>query len=233
MKAIILLGGFGTRLKSVLPDLPKPMAPIADKPFLARLLDYLQTQGITSAIFSVHYLREKIQKYFQSHYNGIDIIYAEELEPLGTGGAMRFAASFVNTNEPIFVLNGDTFVQLDYRTMFDAHQKNNAALSIALRPVDNCFRYGKVVVENNQITQFREKGEEGAGLINAGVYLINPELFNKFNLPPQFSFETEFLVPHLTELKPNAFLANDYFIDIGIPEDYARAQVELAESFSL
>jgi D-glycero-alpha-D-manno-heptose 1-phosphate guanylyltransferase len=232
MKAIILLGGFGTRLRSVVPDLPKPMAPIGDKPFLAYLLDYLKVQGITTAIFSVHYLREKIQAYFQSNYQGIDIIYAEEMEPLGTGGAMRFAASFVKNNEPVFVLNGDTFVKLDYRGMFQAHQETKAQITMALRTVGDCHRYGKVVVDGDTIIQFYEKGESGPGLINAGVYLIQPNLFFAFNMPASFSFETDFLFPHLVTLKPHPFLADDYFIDIGIPEDYARAQLDLNQSMA-
>ena len=227
MKAIILVGGFGARLRSVLPDIPKPMAPIGDKPFLAHLLHYLQQQGITHVIFSVHYLKEKIQTYFQSHYAGISIDYAEEDEPLGTGGAMVNALSMIKTNEPIFILNGDTFVKLDYQLMYKEHVKNAGKLTIALRSVNDCSRYGKVICEKNIITTFKEKGEIGPGFINAGVYLIHPDLFSAYHLPAQFSFERDFLFPHLFILKPQAFHADNYFIDIGMPADYARAQKEL------
>lgn len=228
MKAIILVGGFGTRLRSVLPDVPKPMAPIlADKPFLAYLLDYLQQQGIRQVIFSVHYRREKIQDYFKAQYRDISIEYAIEDEPLGTGGAIVYALSTQFMHEPVFVLNGDTFVKLDYRAMYAAHEQSNAQLSMALREVSDCVRYGKVVTNANSIVEFREKGESGAGLINAGVYLLNPNLFIPFNLPLQFSFENDFLLPHLATLSPQAFIAQDYFIDIGIPDDYTRAQAEL------
>jgi D-glycero-alpha-D-manno-heptose 1-phosphate guanylyltransferase len=225
MKAIILLGGFGTRLRSVLSDVPKPMAPIGGKPFLAYLLDYLKSQGIVSVIFSVHFLREQIQTYFGYEYSGVRITYATEDEPLGTGGAIAHSLSFIDGDSPVFVLNGDTFVQLDYRAMFNAAE--STVLTMALRAVDDCSRYGKVMLEQGLIREFREKGEVGAGYINAGVYLIQPHLFAHYPLPKQFSFEKDFLFPYLDMLRPRAFIANDYFIDIGIPEDYARAQAEL------
>lgn len=227
MQAIILVGGLGTRLRSVLHDVPKPMAPINAKPFLAYLLDYLQGQGVTKVIFSVHYLREKIQAYFHDRYLNIDIDYAVEADPLGTGGAILNALSTNQSHEPIFIINGDTFVKVDYKAMYERHLQQNSAMSMALRVVDDCSRYGKVVVEQNIVTEFKEKGESGQGYINAGVYLIDPELFKSFEMPTQFSLEKDFLLPYLSRLQPHAFIANDYFIDIGIPEDYARAQAEL------
>lgn len=226
MRAIILVGGFGTRLRAVLPDLPKPLAPIDNKPFLAHLLNYLKQHGITSVIFSVHYLREKFRDYFQSHYAGIHIAYAEEDEPLGTGGAIVNALSMLNTTQPVFVLNGDTFVKLDYQAMYQQHHATTT-MTMALRSVEDCNRYGNVMTSENRVTAFREKGEQGPGLINAGVYLINPNLFAAFSLPKQFSFEKDFIFPYVTALRPQYFLTHDYFIDIGIPDDYARAKVEL------
>lgn len=227
MQAIILVGGFGTRLRALFPDLPKPMAPINGRPFLAYLLDSLQKQGITSVIFPVHYLREKIQDFFQDHYAGIKISYIEEPEPLGTGGAIVNALSLVQSSEPVFVLNGDTFVKLNYRKMFHQHAQTQSDLTLALRSVADCSRYGKVMTDDGYIIEFREKGEIGAGLINAGVYLINPGLFKQYNLGTQFSFEKEFLFPYLGQIKPQSFITDDYFIDIGVPEDYARANREL------
>lgn len=225
MKAIILLGGFGTRLRSVLPDVPKPMAPVNGKPFLVYLLDYLKSQGITSVVFSVHYLREKIQSYFGHEYAGMPIAYAIEDEPLGTGGAISHSLAWIDSADPVFVLNGDTFVEVDYRAMFSLGKRDR--LTMALRVVDDCRRYGKVVLENGFVSEFREKGEVGSGYINAGVYLIQPGLFANYPLSKQFSFENDFLLPYLAMLQPRAFIAKDYFIDIGIPEDYARAQTEL------
>ena len=227
MQAIILVGGFGTRLKSVVTDLPKPMAPIADQPFLAHLLNYLGRQGVTRVVFPVHYLREKIEHYFKDKYNQIKIDYVVEDEPLGTGGAIVNAIRAFDIKDPVFVLNGDTFVKLDYLAMNAKHHESQAKITMALRHVDDCGRYGSVTVRDHHAVQFQEKGKSGAGYINAGVYLINPELFAKYTFPKKFSFETEFLFPYMPLIKPNAFIAEDYFIDIGIPEDYARAQQEL------
>ncbi len=224
MQAIVLVGGMGTRLRSVIADVPKPMAPIHDKPFLAHLLYYLKKQGITSVVFPVHYMGEKIRAYFSANYAGIDIQYVEEETPLGTGGAIVNSLTAIpDLHSPVFVLNGDTFLKLDYQAMYQAQQKQNTALTIALRQVNDCSRYGKVVVDDQHIVEFREKGEVGAGLINAGVYLVRPSLFADYRLPQRFSFETDFLLPFLPDLNPHAFITNDYFIDIGIPDDYAKA----------
>ncbi|VVC76499.1 D-glycero-alpha-D-manno-heptose 1-phosphate guanylyltransferase [Aquicella siphonis] len=228
MQAIILAGGLGTRLRQVVADVPKPMAPIQGEPFLAHLLQYLKRQGITRVIFPIHYMGETIRAYFQSQYAGMEIFYAQEESPLGTGGAMVNALPLLrDAHEPVFILNGDTFLKLDYQAMYEQHEAEKSVLTMALRSVEDCARYGKVMTNGRYIAAFREKGEAGPGLINAGVYLIHPGLFTPFELPSSFSFEHDFLLPHLNQLKPRAFVANDYFIDIGIPEDYARAVSEL------
>ncbi len=227
MQAIILAGGFGTRLKSVIDDLPKPMAPISNKPFLAYLLDYLQVSGVDEVVLSLHYHSEKIQQYFNDQYQKITIEYLIEEEPLGTGGAIKYVFDKIEIKKPVFILNGDTFIKLNYQAMFDQFQQTQSQFSMALRSVENCSRYGKVIIEKQKVIQFQEKGIASPGYINAGVYLINPEWFSQFQLPKKFSFENEFLFPFLHQVKPTAFIAEDYFIDIGIPEDYARAQIEL------
>lgn len=229
MQAIILAGGFGTRLRSVLPDLPKPMAPIQDKPFLAYLLAYLKSQGITHVIMPVHYMAEKIIGYFEAQETGITIQFIQEDKPLGTGGAIQNALTAYHAADPIFILNGDTFVKLDYKAMYAKHVTAKANMTMALREVADVSRYGKVVTQADSVVEFREKGEQGRGLINAGVYLIQPDLFAKYNLPQQFSFEQDVIFPHLHEIQIQAFHANDYFIDIGIPEDYARAVRDFSE----
>ena len=229
MKAIILAGGLGTRLQPIISQVPKPMAPIGNKPFLAYLLAYLQKQGITQVILSVHYLAEKIKEYFQSSYKNMSISYVHENEPLGTGGAIAHALSILPSKEAFFVLNGDTFVTLDYQEMYRQHQLLHTDFSIALRQVDDCGRYGSIQMENDRVIAFNEKNHSGPGLINAGVYVISPSLFEPFNMPKCFSFEADFLVPYVQHLKPSAFVANSYFIDIGLPVDYARAQLELPQ----
>jgi D-glycero-alpha-D-manno-heptose 1-phosphate guanylyltransferase len=228
MQAIILAGGFGTRLRSVLADVPKPMAPLHGKPFLAYLLDYLEAQGITEVVLSVHYLREQIEGYFKQAYRNISIEYAVEEQPLGTGGAIVKSLPLIDATRPTFVLNGDTFLKMDYRAMMDEHQQHAPLLTMALRKIADCSRYGVVVTEDSQVVAFKEQGGAYPGLINAGVYLLTPELFRLNKLPEQFSFERDFLFPHVAVVKPHAFVVEDYFIDIGIPEDYERAALEFA-----
>lgn len=228
MKAIVLAGGFGSRLKSVIPHVPKPMAPIAGKPFLAHLLSYLQLQGINSVILSTHYLHEQIKSYFLENYNGLNIEYVIEPEPLGTGGAIANVFKRMAINEPVFALNGDSFTTLNFKAMYQQHQKfsTQTLLTIALHTMKNSFRYGKACVAGSRITGFTEKDDSDPGWINAGVYVLSQDIFAS-QLPKRFSFEKEFLIPNLEILKPYAYFNRGYFIDIGLPEDYARAQTEL------
>lgn len=229
MKAIILVGGFGTRLATVVPDQPKPMAPIQGKPFLAYLVEYLKSQGFTSVTFSVHHMQEKIRDYFHSNDAGIEIDYVYESSPLGTGGAIQYALRQKKFDVPVFILNGDTFVQMDYRNMYAQHCHSHAELTMALAEVDDVARYGQVVVSDGIVKSFCEKGKTGSGAINAGVYLLNPDVLTRYHLPEQFSLEKDFLLPHVNDLNIHAFTTNNYFIDIGVPDDYERANVELPE----
>ena len=229
MQAIILAGGFGTRLQSVVKNTPKPMALIHGKPFLAYLVEYLKSHGITKIILSVHYLREQIQDFFKTNYEGLDIAYAIEDQPLGTGGALVNAFQYIAISEPVFVINGDTFLQLDYRAMFAQHQKTSAGITMALRKMPDCSRYGIVLTESGKVVAFGEQGSRSPGLINAGVYLIKPSFFQAFPVTTAvFSFEKDFLLHHINQLHPDAFIVDDYFIDIGVPEDYARAVREFS-----
>jgi len=229
MQAIILAGGFGTRLQSVVKNTPKPMALIHGKPFLAYLLDYLKSHGITKIILSVHYLREQIQDFFKVNYQGLDISYAIENQPLGTGGAIVNAFQYIDISEPVFVINGDTFLQLDYQAMFLQHQKTSPLITMALRKMVNCNRYGIVLTDRGKVIAFGEQGSSSPGLINAGVYLIKTSFFQEFPVTASaFSFEKDFLLHHINQLHPDAFITDDYFIDIGVPEDYARAVREFS-----
>lgn len=223
MQAIILAGGFGTRLQSVVKDIPKPMAPVHDKPFLAYLLDYLKSQGMTRVILSVHYLREQIEAFFGQHYQGIEITYAVEHQPLGTGGAIVHAFQYIDPSKPVFVLNGDTYLKLNYHAMLTQYSAASPSLTMALRKIQDCSRYGMVSVEGQTVTAFTEKGVTGPGFINAGVYLLSPDIFKLFPIAHQsFSFEKDFLFPKIDSLSAQAFIVDDYFIDIGVPEDYAK-----------
>lgn len=227
MQAIILAGGFGTRLQSIISHVPKPMAPIAGKPFLDFLLQYLSAQNFTSIIFALHYQYEVIQSYYEASHFNLSFSFAIEPAPLGTGGAILHALSHVDHTKAVFVINGDTFVKLDYRHMYQQHENNAADFTMVLREVADCSRYGRVLTEENKVRAFKEKGIADSGLINAGVYLFSPFWFNQWNFPEVFSLENDFLLPKINQIQPQFVMAENYFIDIGVPEDYHRAMKEL------
>jgi len=223
VEAIILAGGLGTRLRGTVPDLPKPMAPVCGRPFLAILLDQLVVAGFNAAILAVGYRYEAIWEYFGDIYKSLRLSYSVETEPLGTGGAIRLALMQTTTPQG-FVVNGDTYLELNYRSMLAAHLRGNASITIAVRAVLEAGRYGALDIEQGCIHGFFEKGRCGPGIINAGVYLIAPDLFDRYTLPRAFSFENNLLMHKIQELLPLAFQTEGSFIDIGIPEDYARAR---------
>jgi D-glycero-alpha-D-manno-heptose 1-phosphate guanylyltransferase len=226
--AIILAGGLGTRLRSLVADVPKPMASVGGRPFLAHLLDYLERQGIERVILAVGYKHESFLKYFGARYRSIDITYLIEDTPLGTGGALRRALEVVEKG-PLLVLNGDTFLALDYGPMLTAHLAGKAEITIALRYVPDAGRYGGVVVEQGRITTFLEKSSAAPGWINAGVYIIERDIFLPFHLLEVFSFERDFLQKQCTQLLPLAYPTDASFIDIGTPEDYLRVKTSLGQ----
>lgn len=223
-EAILLAGGLGTRIKDILPDIPKCMAPVSGKPFLTYVLSYLETQGIDKVILSVGYLKDHIINYFGNKYQTISITYSIENEPLGTGGAIRLALSRSHS-ENVFVLNGDTFFTINMAAMNQFHLESGSGITIAVKHVDDASRYGVVEINNkNRITSFREKeNNTGCNWINGGVYLINNQILKHLN-KEKFSFENDFLKRYHSSLDFYAFKSNDFFLDMGIPEDYNLAQ---------
>jgi D-glycero-alpha-D-manno-heptose 1-phosphate guanylyltransferase len=227
--AIILAGGFGTRLKTVVNDVPKPMAPINGIPFLSYQLNYLKHYGIKHVVLSVGYLHEKIEGFYKNEFNGIKISYVVEKEPLGTGGGIRKAIEECD-NETVLALNGDSFFDIDIDKLHQFHDFKNASFSLALRKVNNASRYGCVELnKENEIMSFQEKSDTSeAGLINAGVYILEPNLFLKHTPSnTKFSIEKDFFEKELQVLPIYGFEFEGYFIDIGIPEDYTKAQHDL------
>ncbi|MFG5138322.1 nucleotidyltransferase family protein [Campylobacter lari] len=219
MQAIVLAGGLGTRLKSVVQDLPKPMAPINGKPFLAFVLEYLKKQGIAEVILSVSYKYELIQEHFKDEFEGMKIRYNIEKELLGTGGAIKDALKFIQNQA--YVLNGDTIFDIDLKKLV----LNNSKICIALKQMQNFDRYGTVNVDDQGIvTSFEEKIFKKQGLINGGIYLLKKDIFDKFDLEKKFSFE-EFLQVNYKILKIQTQIFDDYFVDIGIPEDYYKFNI--------
>ena len=226
IEVIVLAGGLGTRLRAAVPDLPKPMAPIAGYPFLYYLLRSLERQGFRRAILSVGFRGDAIRDHFGEHAGGLELRYCTEDQPLGTGGALRAAAQ-VASGDRVFAVNGDTFASVDCAAMAVQHTLSQDRLTLALMPVPDTARYGAVETTGTRIQNFSEKDLSGPGWINAGVYLLERDLLEGLALPECFSFEHEVLRQRLDQLRPAAFFASGYFVDIGVPEDYTRAQREL------
>jgi D-glycero-alpha-D-manno-heptose 1-phosphate guanylyltransferase len=220
MEAIILAGGKGTRLKDVVRDMPKPMAPIGGKPFLEYLLLQLIRWNVRDIILSVGYKFEAIQNYFEdgNRWN-VRIRYSVENKPLGTGGAIREAARLL-AKDNFLVMNGDSYCDLDFDSFSTFHSSSNASLSLALVALDDVRRYGRVTLNNSgHVLNFEEKTAGGGpGLINSGIYLFNRDILPFFPLG-DVSFE-QIVLPHLIGKRLYGMQVKAFFIDIGVPEDY-------------
>ena len=270
MEVIVLAGGLGTRLRSVIHEIPKCLAPASGVPFLQYLLDWLSAYPVEHVVFSVGYLREQIIDFVKDHEWPFSYDFAVEEEPLGTGGGIRLALDMCK-GDHVFVVNGDTFYPVDL-TQF----KFDKAITLALKPMKDFDRYGTVVIDNchserneesvserpaaeeiyeesvserptaegiyfsgrgpknqipsaiatptHNIISFKEKQHCEEGLINGGVYAIDRSRLDLSSLPERFSFEKEVLEPGAAIGEVGGVVSNAYFIDIGIPEDYERAQ---------
>ena len=227
MQAILLCGGMGTRLRSVVSDRPKPMADICGKPFLQYLLEMLRDKGITEVIFALGYMGEMIEEYFQDGSAfGLKISYSYEEEPLGTGGAIRNALPKI-LEEEVLVLNADTYFPMDYQGLYRFHQENDGDFSLATRAVPDISRYGAVRRDAaGRILAWNEKLEDGgqplAGEINGGIYVMKKSLIAEIPEGKQ-SLEQDCIPKWLSEGKRIFGLPFDgYFMDIGIPKDYQQ-----------
>ena len=220
MEAIILAGGKGTRLKDVVRDLPKPMAPIHGKPFLEYLVIQLARWNIRDIVLSVGYKYEIIQNYFQEgELWNVRIRYSVENRPLGTGGAIRESAQLINDDD-FLIMNGDSYFDLDFDVFRAFHLSKKSSLSLALAAKDNTGRYGRVAVDNfGKVLGFEEKSADCPGLINSGIYLFNHNILSIFP-SDNVSLEQDVL-PQLVNKGLYGIQHNGFFIDIGIPEDYS------------
>lgn len=232
-EVIILAGGLGTRLRDVVKDVPKCMASVAGKPFLWYLLQYLSRYDVEKVVLSVGYLRNVVIDWADEHGSDFpfSIEYAIETEPLGTGGAIKRAMELCRHYD-IIVMNGDTFFHVDLDEVYGMHRLYPSSITLALKPMQRFSRYGNVRVSNGLIMAFEEKKPCDNGLINGGIYVIN-RLGKVFDgLPDKFSFETEVLQPQCLLGNLYGVVQNGYFIDIGIPEDYERANEEFPVIFT-
>ena len=226
MECVVLAGGMGTRLRSVVAELPKCLAPVAGRPFLAWLLDDLRGAGFDHIILSLGYRHEAVEDWVATLPGRDSITFVVEKEPLGTGGGVRLALEQAR-EEQVFVLNGDTYFGVDFRAMRSFHQQREAKATLALKPMRDFDRYGEVLCdEDGSVTAFREKQPCAAGLINGGIYLLRRDALRA--MPERFSLEKDYFEPLAAAGALAGFRSDGYFIDIGIPEDYARAQRDFA-----
>ena len=224
-----MAGGLGTRLRSVVNDLPKCMAPVNGRPFLAYVVDHLKKEGIIKFIFSLGYKHEGIVEFVTKEYGKSGIDFSIEEEPLGTGGAIKLACK-ESSEKNILVVNGDTLFKVKFNQLNSSHDKSSADCTLSLKPMQNFDRYGVVELnKDNSIKDFKEKQYYENGLINGGIYALNVPNFLKEELPDKFSFEKDYLEKFVNQRRFFGVIQDEYFIDIGIPDDYGRAGRELSQ----
>ena len=229
MEAIILAGGMGTRLREVVSDVPKPMAPVSGKPFLYFILEWLSKFPVNKIILSVGFQSQKIVDFFGDSFTNIPIEYVIEEKPLGTGGAIKFALQNTTGND-VLVLNGDTYFPIDLNNLYSFHYGNQNLFSVALKRMKDFSRYGSVEQQGNTILRFNEKKFVHDGLINGGIYFINKKFFKSGELPEVFSLESDILAKEAQYSVLKCMEFDDMFLDIGVPEDYYRAEDMIKKS---
>jgi D-glycero-alpha-D-manno-heptose 1-phosphate guanylyltransferase len=223
-EVVVLAGGQGTRLRSVVNDRPKPMADVGGRPFLAWQMDALIAGGAEKVILAVGYMSESIRAYFKSGYKDLSLEFSVENSPLGTGGAVRQALQSCSSPFPI-VVNGDTFSPYEFESLSLAMNSSLEAVIAAIRMPD-ALRYAVLDVDpiSHLIKGFLAKGASGEGLINAGTYVLNKDAFLARSFPERFSLETDYFERFCKNDIFRAVETKPPFIDIGIPEDLLRAQ---------
>lgn len=230
MQAILLAGGFGTRLKGLI-DTPKPLTPFNGKPFLAHYIEQLVTQGIDDVTLALHHQAEQFQACFRDAFLGIPIRYSIETTPLGTGGAIRRALGMLSPSAPVFVSNADTWMDLDVCAMADAHRRHDNLLTIAAAGVPDCRNAGQLVMNGkHEAVEFLYPGKPESGLVSMGAYIICPNIFSGYDLPERFSFESDFKAHYIRTLRPHVFLHHGDFLDFGTPETFTRMTCMMAEA---
>lgn len=226
-EAVILAGGYGTRLRQVVADVPKPMAPIRGRPFLELQLGMLERQGFGHAVLAVGYLGHMIVSHFGDRFGTMSLSYTIEDHPLGTGGAIQTALRSCQRDR-VFVLNGDTYLEFDCNAADRLWQAERCGVIIG-RELPDTARYGRLSIDDGWVTGMVEKGVSGPGIVNAGCYVLARDQLSAVDRPMPFSFETDYLSRVLPTSPFRVFVTDGLFIDIGVPEEFARAQDLLAE----
>jgi D-glycero-alpha-D-manno-heptose 1-phosphate guanylyltransferase len=229
-ECIILAGGLGTRLHHLITGLPKCLAPVGDQPFLKYLLDYLIAQKTDHFVFSLGYRAEQVVDYVRDHFPGIKTTFVLEENPLGTGGAIKKSLDSCHS-ECVFVVNADTFFPISLDRLEGFQKNRKAKISLGLKPMLNPDRYGTVITDaDSRIKAFREKEKKEYGLINGGIYCIERKWMQDQPLPEVFSFEKDLMEIQTSKAEIFGMVSDVPFIDIGVPEDYDRAEHFLIQS---
>jgi NDP-sugar pyrophosphorylase family protein len=230
LKAVILAGGFATRLRPLSCSRPKMLFPVANQAIIDYTLRSMAQGGVDTVILSVCYMADILVRHLGSSRHGLSILYSREQKPLGTGGAIKYAHDFIS-DEPFFAMNGDTLTDLDYIRLHDYHEVKGGLATIALTQVPDPSRYGAVELDQqSHILRFVEKpprGCEPSKLINAGVYVLEPEVLEMIPEGKHVSLETEVFPRLAEERKLYGFPSQGFWIDIGVPEDYLKANAML------
>lgn len=224
IEAIVLCGGAGTRLRPIIKNVPKPMADINGRPFMELVLDHLSARGVKRIVLSVGYQRQIIQDHFGPRYRGCDIFYAVEKAPMGTGGALINSLAFTSERK-LLVANGDTFFPIALDRLATYHDEARSLLTVALKQIDDTSRFGAIQIDSQgRVIGFKEKGVPGCGYINGGMYVIDRKFLENLKIPGAFSFERDVLTALHSKRRFMGQVFEEYFIDIGVPEDYQRAR---------
>lgn len=221
---VVLVGGLGTRLRPVIQDRPKVLAEVKGRPFLTYILDQLDQAGMREVVLCTGYMAEAIERTFGGDYKSLILKYSKEVQPLGTGGALRQALPYC-FSDPILVLNGDSFIDANLSKFVEWFQENNLEAAVLITEVSDASRFGRVVVrQDGLIISFEEKsGHQDTGLINAGVYLLKKHIIQSIPQGKKFSLEQQ-LFPQLMGKSLYGYLTKGSFIDIGTPESYLLAE---------
>lgn len=229
MEALILAGGFGTRLASAVSDRAKPVALVDGRPFLARLLAQLERcRAIDAVTLCVGHKAHTVEEAIGERHGRLPVRYSHEHEPLGTGGAIRQALLRMASGDPVLAMNGDSFLGIQLQRLIDYHRAGRSRVTVALARVDDGSRFGAAELQGDRIVSFREKGVPGPAWINAGIYVLGVKAQEALRaMPDRFSFENDALTPWCGEGHVAGMRSRARFVDIGTPDDYRRAGVVL------
>jgi mannose-1-phosphate guanylyltransferase len=232
MKAVVLVGGEGTRLRPLTETLPKPLVPLVDRPSLDHVLDHLASHGVHEVVLSSSYLEETFHAFIQARRGDPSITWITETEPLGTGGAIVNALQALDTDEPFFALNGDILTDLDLTEILARHRDRGATATIALTHVEDARPYGLVPMDaDGRVLEFREKPAELVpGDINAGTYVLEPVALQGWARAENVSIERQIFPSLIADGRPLAgFVSEAYWMDLGTPQAYLQAQFDLLD----